>query len=56
MSTSVWKAIPIVGTIDAQNEDECIAIFADDDDITLTERGVGSLLQDVSIGDKGDEE
>ena len=44
MSKSVWKPTPVVVTIDIQDEDECVIISEQDDDITLTEEEIGNLF------------
>ena len=56
MNASVWKLTPVVATIDAQDEDECVSISADDEDITFIEEEIGNLLQDTFSGDKVDDE
>ena len=52
----MWKAAPVVATIDVQDEEEHVVISADDKAITLSEEQIGSLFQDTSSGDEGDDE
>ena len=44
--TLVWKTSPVVANIDVQDEGD-IVISADDDEVTLTEEGMGDLFKDT---------
>ena len=43
-SMSVWNPTPVVATTDVQDKEECVSVFANDDDITLTEEDIGDLF------------
>ena len=45
-----------MATTDVEDEDECVIISADDNNITLIEEETGNLFQDTFSGDKADEE